>query len=198
MKIIKNDVYITPEEMCFVQYMPIKFSYSSDVCIPENLHWVEPVVYPLLGYALFSDYVYLTVKHLYTERGSLGNRPGWHIDGYMSDDLNFIWCDKNPTEYVPSLDSYRFSENHVEALREMEIADTMAVYEIPINSIVNIERTVHRTKENISPGLRTFIKVSISKHKYNLQGNAKNPIMNYNWKMYPRTCERNHPYVLEE
>ena len=188
--------------MCFVQYMPIKRPFGF-VAIPENLCWTKPVVETICSvdeynYRLERSYIYLTVKHLYVERGSLGSRPGWHIDGFLSDDQNFVWCDKNPTEYVPSLDSYTFSQDHEKALHEMKLADIMTIHEIPVNAVVDLERTVHRTKEDIEPGLRTFIKVSVSEHKYNLQGNAHNYLIPHGWKMYPREKARNHPYVLEE
>lgn len=193
-------------EMCFVQYMPVALPYDDFMYIPQNLKWTEDIIYEASSNAedrelveSFSNYIYLTVKHLWVDDSNPGNRKGWHIDGYMSDDQNYIWCDRNPTEYIPSLDSYEFSKDHEKSMEEMDrIAKLGTVHEIPLKTVVNMERTVHRVKEDILPGMRTFVKVTFSKHKYNLEGNARNPLLDLNWKMYPRKESRNHPYVLEE
>jgi hypothetical protein len=199
-KVLTDGLYLKPSEMCFVQYMPISVPGTSMLFIPKNLEWVAPIT----NLIRFDDewknhYVYLTAKHLWVDSDNPGNRKGWHIDGYLSDDVNWVWCDRNPTEYVPYLDSQEFDEEHIGSLAQMHIlASRSTVHEIPVNTVVDMERTVHRVKENILPGMRTFVKLSFSKHKYNLQGNAINPCLDLGWKMYPREEGRNHPYVGEK
>lgn len=50
---------------------------------------------------------------------------------------------------------------------------------------------VHDVPKIKSPGFRTFIKVSISDKKFNLEGNSHNYSLDYNWKMYSRSETRN-------
>lgn len=55
---------------------------------------------------------------------------------------------------------------------------------------------VHRSPINIHPATaeRTFIKIAISRKKFNREGNTKNPDLDYDWEMVPRSTERNHPW----
>jgi len=193
-------VYAKASEMCFVQYMPIMLPQDRTLYLPKNLGWSERIIRRAYFDAdIDNQYVYLTAKHLWVDSSNPGNRKGWHIDAYLSEDQNYVWCDRNPTEYIPSLDSWEFSEDHEKSMEEMaQVAPLATVREIPLKTVVNMERTVHRVKEDILPGMRTFVKVSFSKHKYNLEGNARNPLLDLDWKMYPRGEGRNHPYILEE
>lgn len=200
MKIIQEGIHLQPSEMCFVQYMPISMPGTSMLFIPRNLEWVKPLTNLIRFKDEWKDhYIYLTAKHLWVDKGNPGNRKGWHIDGYLSDDINWVWCDRNPTEYVSELDGFDFVKDHEESIHEMNWMQlNYDSKDIPINALVDMERTVHRVKENILPGMRTFVKLSFSKHKYNLQGNAINPCLDLGWKMYPREEGRNHPYVEEK
>ena len=52
---------------------------------------------------------------------------------------------------------------------------------------------VHRVADVTEDGMRAFLKVSFSKDKYDLIGNAINYDLDYNWKMKPRNITRNIP-----
>ena len=84
------------EEMMLYQYLPI--CIDNTICIPERLRWIEPLLeHVQIGYG---DYVYLTAKRLYATPENKGNRGGWHSDGFMTNDVNYIWYDSMPTEFA--------------------------------------------------------------------------------------------------
>ena len=195
--LVKTPVKMAAEEMCFVQYMPIKFPWSF-IRIPDNLEWVQPMVDILKENGSWSDedYVYLTAKHLYVTPDNIGNRPGWHIDGYLSDDTNYIWYNRFPTEVANG--EFHLSPDHEMSLVQMEEqVDCTQIVTFPNYSILKLDPfTVHRSPIITEGSMRTFVKISVSKFKYNLKGNAHNYLFDYDWRMYPRNATRNHPYVI--
>lgn len=42
-------------------------------------------------------------------------------------------------------------------------------------------------------GMRSFFKISVSSHRYNLRGNSHNHLLDYDWPMYDRETVRNQP-----
>jgi hypothetical protein len=185
-------------EFMTVQYMPIWMPHFG-LELPEHLKWLRPMVD-----VVFDDlyntpaatkyrYVYATVKHGYVGTGCLQNRPGWHIDGYGSDDLNYIWYTNNPTEFLDQRMS--LAEDHELSMLAMEqLADPENIVSYHSKLVLKLDNTViHRVKEVFAPCLRTFVKLSVSEHKYNLKGNAHNYLFNYDWEMHERSPERNHP-----
>ncbi|MBZ5864318.1 hypothetical protein LAG72_24625, partial [Escherichia coli] len=58
------------------------------------------------------SFVYLSVKILHVTPDAPGNRPGWHSDGFLTNDLNYIWADRNPTEFFINDDLYPVPEDH--------------------------------------------------------------------------------------
>lgn len=189
---VLGEFNLEASEMCYVQYLPIALPRSK-VAIPENLRWVQP----LLDAIEFSviDHVYLTVKHIYVSGSDCGNRPGWHSDGFGTDDINYIWCDSNPTEFA--IQHFDLSNDCDKSMKEMEqqfIVGSEIVY--PVKTLLRLDQSViHRTPTKCVPGYRTFVKISVSKHRYNLKGNAHNYLLDYDWDMVERKVERNHPTV---
>lgn len=55
---------------------------------------------------------------------------------------------------------------------------------------------IHRVDTFMTCGMRTFLKVSFSKDKYDLIGNSHNSLMDYNWEMRERKAERNIPQSI--
>lgn len=181
-------------EMCYVQYLPIALP-RGQFAIPDNLKWVQPLLDAIhQDYSVrYNDHVYLTVKHIYVSGSDCGNRPGWHSDGFGTDDINYIWCDSNPTEFA--IQHFDLSSDCDKSMKEMEqqfIVGSEIVY--PIKTLLRLDQSViHRTPSRCEPGYRTFVKISVSKHRYNLKGNAHNYLLDYDWDMVERKVERNHP-----
>ena len=181
---------LEPSEFCYVQYLPIALPRSK-IAVPPNLQWVMPLLdcVPIK----VTDHVYLTVKHMFVSGTDCGNRPGWHSDGFGTDDLNYIWCDRSPTEFA--IQPFTLSADCTTSMQEMEeqfVHGTEVVY--PPNTLLLLDQgVIHRTPTYCEPGYRAFVKISISKHRYNLKGNAHNYELDYDWPMVERAVERNRP-----
>lgn len=190
---------LVPEEMCFIQYLPIGMAESEGsvkhLRLPKNSEWCYPLIKAAIqkegGFNL-GDYVYLTVKHLYVTPSNMGNRPGWHSDGFGTDDINYIWCDKYPTEFC--IQDFNITEDCETSLKEMESQakeENIKIYSE--NTLLRLDKyNIHRTPL-VGEGYRTFVKISISKNRYNLKGNAHNYLFDYDWDMVVRSDIRNHP-----
>ena len=181
-------------EMMLYQYLPIKMNHQSYLLkwgLPKNLHWM----YPLHNQITYddNDYVYLTAKRSYATPDNKGNRKGWHTDGFMSEDINYIWYDCIPTEFA--IQEFSLTEDHNISMREMEEqVDIRNIVTYPNRHLLKLTpENVHRVSESNMEGFRTFVKISVSKHKYNLKGNSHNYLFDYEWDMQERFVERNCP-----
>lgn len=195
--IVSPYINVEPSEMCFVQYLPIKMSnienLGRDIKIPQNLLWITPLVDLIINDIEEEHYLYLTVKHIYVVPNNMGNRPGWHSDGFKTNDLNYIWTDKFSTEFC--IKEFNITDDCEISMIEMQQQvnkDNIIVYNE--KSLLKLDQyNIHRSPE-IGSGYRTFIKLSLSTERYNLQGNAHNYLFDYHWKMKKRMIERNHPH----
>lgn len=189
--LIGGQIILEPSEMCFVQYMPIKM-LGGKVRIPKHLDWVWPLICEFGIQGNEDQLMYLTAKHLYVTPNNMGNRPGWHSDGFGTDDINFIWCDKFPTEFC--IQDFELSEDCEESLVQMENqAKEENVQTYGENTLLMLDKyNIHRVPLG-GEGYRTFVKISLSKDLYNLKGNAHNYLFDYDWDMVVRSDQRNHP-----
>jgi hypothetical protein len=193
---LTNPILIPSMELMFVQYMPIKFPYSS-IKLPDNLKCLSPLISAIkgpFGNAIPDDhFIYITAKHLFVTPGNPGNRPGWHTDGFGSDDINYIWYDKLPTEFC--VQKFDVSEDHGQSMIDMEVqanSENIRTYEP--NTVLRLDKNVvHRSPIIVEGTYRKFVKISISKDLYNLKGNAHNYLFDYSWPMIQRNEMRNHP-----
>lgn len=202
---------ITNHEMMFWLYCPVKLPGSGLYYIPENLKWAAEIIidaardftksYP--DRALKDHYVYVTAKTLFVSGAYIGNRPGWHSDGFGTDDINYIWCDRAPTQFL-HLDPPRpLSSDCCESMQEMERLAywTECVGPIdfehttfPDKHLLRLDQSViHRSPVDFPPGLRTFVKVSISTDRYDLIGNSINHGLDFGPLVAARQPDRNHP-----
>lgn len=187
-------------EMFFYQYLPIKFPGSTDIRHEDRLKCFEKIIgaaacdfvgeYGLNGFV--DSYVYLTAKRLYVHAGCPFNRPGYHSDGFMTSDINYVWSDCDPTIFNTS--EFEISMNDKLSMREMEL-QALEENEVrfPDNSLLRLDQTcIHKVSGEFD-GVRTFLKLSFSGDKYDLIGNSHNYRFSYNWIMRPRTKDRNIP-----
>jgi len=184
-------------EMMFYMYLPIKLSGNLDIMTPSRLHTFNKLIKAAIlredVKTITQKYIYLTVKHLYVQPGYSGQRGGYHIDGFNTDDINYIWYDSYPTVFCTQ--EFNLSDDHETSIKQMEEqAKEENEITFPANTLLRLDQTqVHKAPEIDKAGMRTFVKISFSKHKYNLEGNAYNHLLKYNWKMHPRGEVRNHP-----
>jgi len=179
-------------EMCFYQYLPIKMAGAlENFHIPPQLEWIKRFI-PYLTFDPHTDFIYVSVKHLFVTPDNMGNRPGWHTDGFGSDDVNYIWADRFPTQFA--LQKFKLSDDHVKSLQELEEqVKPENIFPYGANAFIRIDKyNVHRPPV-MGTGFRTFLKFSVSKNRYNLQGNSHNYLIDYDWEMVPRGAVRNHP-----
>jgi hypothetical protein len=187
---------LQPSEFCYVQYLPIKMvEHPGSIRIPQGLHWVAELLLKVHNIeSFYNRYVYLTVKHFYVETASAANREGWHSDGFMSNDVNYIWYSDMPTQFCNQ--EFKLTHDHSLSIIEMnDQADPANIVTYPNNTLLRMdERVIHRVNHDCTfKGVRTFIKVSFSDQKYNLKGNTHNYLFDYEWDMIDRSVNRNDP-----
>lgn len=199
--LVLGEFELNPKEMMFYQYLPIKM-LGDDVLIYEpRLSCFNELINKIIcefisefGYCEYlNSYVYLTAKSLYQAPNSSFNRMGWHSDGFMTDDINYVWCDKFPTVFNNS--SFNLTLDDVLSMKEMdEQAIESNDFVFGENKLLRLNQfNIHRVAPVSGGGIRTFLKLSISKDRYDLIGNSHNYLIDYNWEMKPRKEERNVP-----
>ena len=197
------------EMMCYLYY---------PILVPgQNPHefdqYLEPRQYPFSGLihrafdweqdsgiGLANKYAFLTIKHLFVSPGNCANRPGWHADGFGGTDINYTWCNRYPTLFSHS-HFQNITNDHIASMSEFDAqAKPEDDYSLPEKTLTRITpRVVHHIPKHIELGMRTFFKVSISDHPYNLKGNSKNPLLSdkTQWKEFWREHVRNDPAFKE-
>lgn len=176
---------VTNLEYCNIVYMCIKQAGCSEYQIPDNLKYlVNRVLSDVyrLSPSLYEDdwtkYCYITIKKGYIQDNSFPNRDGWHSDGFMSDQENFIWSDSIEVPTEVALGEFNVSDCHIKSLGEMEEqANHLSVAKLNINTLYDMKQhCIHRCTKNTSGRaiLRTFIKITFSKELFNCVGNAWN------------------------
>lgn len=143
--------------------------------------------------AFRDSYMYISAKRLFQSKGKSFNRPGWHSDGFMSSDINYIWSDDGSTIFNNS--NFIISQDDILSLKEFQIqADPDNDVIFPPNTLLRLNQfNIHRVGDVLADGIRTFVKVSFSHHKYDLEGNTHNYKLDYDWNMRPRNLTRNIP-----
>jgi hypothetical protein len=192
------------KEMMFYQYLPIKMIGDSKLVMEDRLKCFEELIGTIccdfigvFGLNRFIEsYVYVTAKYLYQQNNCAFNRPGWHCDGFMTEDINYVWSDKNPTVFNTT--DFKLTQDDKISMSEMEQqANCENDKTYPENTLVRLDQfNVHKVADIQQEGMRAFLKVSISKDKYDLIGNAHNYLLNYDWQMKERNAERNIPQSL--
>lgn len=196
-----GQIEIDCEEMMFYQYLPIKLNgfillqYEARLGVFRKL-FQETVQDFIQKYGIetyVDSNVYLTAKHQYQTPENSFNRMGYHADGFLTDDINYIWSDKSPTVFNKS--NFNLTLDDVISMKEMEdqaLKENEVTY--PVNTLLRLNQfNIHKVSENQEEGMRTFVKISFSKDKYDLIGNSHNYELDYNWEMKPRKQVRNIP-----
>lgn len=183
--------HLRKPELMFVQDMPVKLAGNWQWAVPRNLQCFEPLLRAI--YADRADYVYLTAKHVFVSAGEVPNRPGWHTDGFGTDDTNYVWYDRIPTEFC--VQDFSLSIDHTLSMVQMQQqARPQNVRTFPALTLLRLDAgVVHRPAVCHEDGFRVFAKVSVSRHRYDLEGNAHNYLLNYAWPPRPRDLARNNP-----
>ena len=198
---------LSPVEMMAWLYCPVKLPGTTLVSVPENLRQFyrildevkEDVIAFRTGKSWRDSYVYITAKTLWVTQDNPGNRPGWHSDGFMTDDLNYIWSDRNGTLFWEPKLPVGFVQDHVASLQEMAVACEQGPHKVyPDKHLLRLDQTVmHRVADVKEAGWRSFVKISVSRHLYNLVGNSINHTFGKIGDYAERSLERNHPVAAQ-
>lgn len=182
-------------ELMFVQYMPIKLAGSSRWAVPGNLQPFAPLMERIECEK--HDHVYLSARHLFVAAGTVPNRPGWHADGFGTSDVNYIWADSIPTEFC--VQPFTLSDDHSISMAQMEQQARPAnLRTYPDKTLLRLDASViHRPAVAKASGFRVFVKFSVSRDRYDLEGNAHNPLLDYDWPLHARAVARNNPSALQ-
>ncbi len=190
-----------PEEMFFYQDMLIKNKGEALVKYEERLSIFDSIIseaikdfIKIFGQSTYiNHYVFISAKYLFQPKKEPFNRPGWHCDGFMTNDINYVWSNISPTIF--NFSEFKLTQDHNKSIIEMQeqaLPENNVTYNN--NSLVRLDQyNVHRVADVEIPGMRAFLKVSFSKDKYDLKGNTHNYLIDYNWEMKDRNIERNVP-----
>lgn len=188
-------------EVMYYLYLPVKVPGSGYPPLPDDRLWFAHKLLLAVaddnpGEEWADKYVYLTVKKMFVGGGVTANRPGWHCDGFMSDDLNYVWYDCVPTlftDWVPEL-----SADHTLSLQELEqmnhwLRCRQVTY--PNKHLLKLDdKVIHAVETDVPEQImRTFVKITVSKDRYNLKDNSKNPLLPDDGPFYDRSMVRNDP-----
>lgn len=189
-----TDQYV---EDCYILYLPVFMRNESQHCrIPGNLKYLWPMLEAAIAdYDREYNYIYVSVESRFVSKSTYQKRPGWHVDGYGTDDENYCWTNIFGTEYLDIEGDYQnMMLSHGASVAYFDyLAGLTPPSKILQNHLYRLEGSIHRTPLIEMDCHRTFIKISFSKHEYNLKGNAKNYLFNYNWQYYDRNTVRNCP-----
>lgn len=199
-KVIGKFILECPEMMAYL-YLPIKMRGKAYDWkhLPARLRWTKPLIREVFnqeGLLLHDKYVYLTAKHLYASPDNPVNRPGWHSDGFGTNDINYIWSDVHPTVFAVQK-FQNISDDHELSMKQMtEQVSPLGLTQYGEDSLLRLDQySIHRAPIIDQGCMRTFVKISISPFKYNLKGNSHNYKMDYDWGMYERSEVRNDPHA---
>lgn len=193
-------VDFSPTEMMFWLYCPIKLPGTlGEIYVPDNLKQFMPIVEACMedcGEDIWRDrFVYITAKNVFTTPDNTAQRPGWHCDGFMTTDLNYIWADREPTLFWVPPNPFPLPQDHAESILEMQndvqlFPQYCRTY--PLKHLLRLDQTViHRVADFQASGMRAFVKVSISEHPFNLVGNSINHRLSSDWQYATRSADRN-------
>lgn len=191
--------YVPAQFGTYVLYMPVKMP-GSGIQLPDGLGDYHRIINECLKHypeTRFDKYVYFSLETSWVKKGTPQKRPGWHCDGFLTEDYNYIWSSCHPTVF--SKTKFNVTPNHTDSLKEFEEqAKDKDCYTFDPGTLICLTSdVVHRSVIPQHDTQRTFVKISISKDQYNLQGNTHNPKFDYEWTMHPRNVIRNSPQYAQ-
>ncbi len=183
--------------MMYYLYLPIKLPGAKEVLLPSALNPFRPLLRAVIkdSETVVDKYIYITARHLFEQKFGYGNRPGWHTDGFLTEDLNYIYMDSAPTE-IALQTFYDIEPSHSKSIQQFDKQfEGTNAFLMPDTLYCMTPNIVHRCTKITKNGTRLFVKISISKNKYNLRGNSINHLIpeTLSWRMRNRKTERNDP-----
>lgn len=186
-----------PEVMYYL-YLPVKMTaWDNDIRLPPALECCRSLVERALSHADRPFYyAYLSARKGWASPDNPLNRPGWHCDGFGTDDLNYIWWTGPSTRFALQPFEGIVSDHNRSQAQFNEQVRPESVYSYFEKSLYAIDASVvHATPVIQPPGcMRQYVKVSLSNHQYNLENNSHNYLFDYAWPLHSRSEIRNDPH----
>lgn len=199
-------------EVMYYLYLPVVMRdprmVSGDIRLPRNVEVCRPLITEALGYAYNIrnsrdgrwpyTYVYLSARKGWATADNPLNRPGWHADGFGTEDLNFVWWRGAGTRFAAQAFT-EISDDHVLSQKQFQeqVDETKAISYPEAGLYVIDPSVVHATPIITTPGMRQYIKISLSNERYNLENNSHNYLFDYDWPLHTRSAIRNDPHKAQ-
>ncbi len=190
-------------EVMYYLYLPVfmdgefrRPSVGTNLKVPRNVECCLPLILDALeASGRPYRYVYLSARKGWATPDNPLNRPGWHCDGFGTDDLNFVWWKGPGTRFLIG-NFTGISDDHVESLHQFEMLahqNAAGIYRPRTEgTLLRLSTTcIHATPEITEGCMRQYVKVSLSDHQYNLENNSHNYLFDYDWPMHRRETVRN-------
>lgn len=193
------------KEVMYYLYLPVYMPELLEIYqIPENLVPIIPLIRAANKWAQQqerpkNEYIYVSARKGWATPDNPLNRPGWHADGFGTDDLNFVWWKGAGTRFaikefthVPDDD-----KGALEVFEEQAPHAKIITY--PEKGLYAMDQTVVHSTPLIAKGqMRQYVKITMSPHRYNLENNSHNYFFDYDWAMYPREEVRNNTFKVQK
>lgn len=182
---------------------PVSVAGVHHLELPDNLKQFEAILEAIAidePQRFHDDFVYVTAKVMPISKGCISQRPGWHCDGFGTDDLNYIWYDSLPTDFISFPDPVIVPENCKILDEIIDGYMDFPITRYPEMHLLKLdERIIHRPSNDAPKvSVRGFVKVTVSRHEHRLLGNSINHQLGLDWVYEARGKERNHPHVKAE
>lgn len=204
---------ITLPEVMYYLYLPVFMDdYSTalpsmqEIRLPPNLECTRDLIrFCMTTQARRYRYAYISARKGWATPDSPLNRPGWHCDGFGTDDLNFLWW-RGPGTRFATGDFGTISDDHKISMLQFARRIDEATSFLAPSQLIKVDSdkpatflygvdpyVVHATPSLKEGGMRQYIKVSLSDHRYDLYNNSHNYLFDYDWPMRDREATRNDP-----
>lgn len=192
------------QEYMHYMYLPVRVPEDPHkLRMPQRLHFASDILLDAMQMEadLGNDWshIYVTARRGFATPGNPLNRPGWHSDGFGTEDINYVWTDRFPTLFAVQEFSDISQDHRTSARQFEEQVDPSKIVTYPDKMLQRLDPAViHAAPEIPAPGgERSFFKVSFSNSRYNLRGNSHNYDLDYTWPMHGRSEVRNDPARAE-
>lgn len=192
--------HINLNEVMYYLYLPVVMDGDySDIRLPRRIACCEPLITQAIKFAPRDfRYVYLSARKGWATKDSPLNRPGWHADGFGTDDINCVWWKGPGTRFAnQAFDGIVSDRNRSQQQFDKQVRnDTIVTYDE--GGLYGMDSSVvHSTPLIGEPCMRQYVKISFSDQQYNLENNSHNYLFDYDWPMHSRTAIRNHTNTLD-
>lgn len=182
---LQSDVVCPYDEQKVLRCV-IKVQFGEYI-VPENLEWVRPLLEEAIRYqekeiGIKHSFCYITVRH-----GVVDTKTDdeWHVDGFSQTithipEQNYIWTDKDPTEYVDIPfyfpEDFDSSKHNIHYFFQDNIDEDTQIKKMEAKTLYCCDPyVVHRRPKDTFGEKRTFIRISFCPIEIIDSNNTINP-----------------------